>query len=543
MPALFAGALMACGLTGALTFSCDFRRTVHANSAASGSDDLVMWSDFYTIVEASQDEIHRLSEELAIPPAEVTQVLERSAPNAPQVFRVPARFREELMGREAGVLSSPPYKLIDPQIHERRASDDFATWMSGYKDEIIVEKVLRYLNRSFPDITALYEIGRSHEGRPIFALKISDNPERDEDEPAFLFNASHHGNELLAPDYVLDLAYFLLSGRGSYGESRWFDFLYEEQNAAGTTHYRRPEIQEMIDNFELWFVPVVNPDGLNVAWNRSYWGGRKNARDTTNPAGVWNQGDGVDLNRNYPFYWKSGFEKASSGHPASIFYRGRAPGSEPETRAIMGLADRQRFAMSLSYHCYATKVLVPYTIDLAESPNPNPAWRIGKELARAAVSHRPIKRYIAERNLYAVDGTDQDWLYNSYGTMAFIVEGSYLTPDYEPRARRSVQGLRAASLRALELYQEGPTLVIHVSDESGRPTEARVEIVEYDYIENEEFTTHPRSGRFDYFLNEGGEYTLRVTKPGYQWLETPVRCESGLCPVGLKLTPAPVDSN
>lgn len=522
-----------------LLVSCEFTRTAHANDASSGSDDLVMWSDFYTIVEATQDEIQEIQAVFQIPAGDIVHVRERSAPGAPQVFRLPALYREELMAQEYGVISSPPYSLVDPQIYERRNSDDFAVWMSGYKDEVIVEKVLRYFTQTHPEITALYEIGRSHQGRPIFALKISDNPTQDEDEPAFLFNAAHHGNELLAPDYVLDVAYYLLNGRGSFGETRWLDFLHEERNKAGTVHYRRPETQQMIDNFEMWFVPVVNPDGLHVAWNRSYWAGRKNMRDTTNPGGVWNRGDGVDLNRNYPFYWKSGYEKASSGRPGSIFYRGREPGSEPETRAIMGLVERQRFAMSLSFHCYATKILVPYTIDLAVSPNPNPAWRLGQELARAGVSHRPIKRYTAERNLYAVDGTDQDWMYNEFGTMAFIVEGSYLTPDYEPRARRSVQGMRPLSLRALELYQEGPALIIHVQDEHSRPTEARVQIVDYDYIENEEFTTHPRTGRFDYFLNEGGKYTLRVTKPDYKWLEIPVECQSGLCPISLKLTPAP----
>jgi murein tripeptide amidase MpaA len=523
--------------------SCDFARKIHANSPASGSDDLVMWSDVYTIVEATNDEIHSLQDQMAIPLEEVTLVLERSVADAPQVFRLPARYREELMARQVAVISNPPFYLVDPLIHERRASDDFAVWMSGYKDEVIVEKMLRRLARDYPDITALYEVGRSHEGRPIFALKISDNPSLDEDEPAFLFNAAHHGNELLAPEYVLDLARFMLSGRGSFGETRWFDFMYESTNGVGTVHYRRPEIQTMIENFELWFVPVVNPDGLHVAWNRGYWSGRKNARDTTSPRGRWNKGDGVDLNRNYPFYWNSGFEKASSGRPGSIFYRGRAAGSEPETRAIMGLAERQRFAVSLSYHCYATKILVPYTIDLAVSPNPNPAWRIGQELARAGISHRPVKRYTAERNLYAVDGTDQDWLYNRFGTMAFIIEGSYLTPDYEPRARRSIQGMRPLSLRALELYAEGPALIIHVVDEQNRPTQARVEIVEFDYIENEAFTTHPRNGRFDYFLNSGGDYTLRVSKPGYQWLETRVECQSGHCPVSLKLTPDPARPN
>jgi hypothetical protein len=507
-------------------------------ASSTGSDDLVVWSDFYTILEATPDEFHDILKHYNIPAADVVQVRDSARSDLRQLYRLPARFRDALLVDERRVVSNPPYDLIDPDVHRRRASNDPAVWTSGYKDEIIAEKMLRYLARSYPEITELYEIGHSHAGRPIFALKISDNPNHDEDEPAFLFNAAHHGNELLSIDYVLDLAYFILSGQDSYGDTRLLDFLYRKSNKTGTVHYRRPAIQNMIDNFELWFVPVVNPDGVHVTWNRGYWAGRKNMRDTTAPRRVWNPGDGVDLNRNYPFYWRSGLQQASSGNARSIFYRGDRAGSEPETRAIMGLASRQRFAISLSYHCYATRVLVPYTIDLAISPTPNPAWRLGQALAAAGLSHRPIKRYTADRNLYAVDGTDQDWMYHEYGTMAFIVEGSYLTPDYEPRGRRSVQGMRPLSLRALELYLEGPVIVIHVRDENGRPIEAQVQILEYNYIENEVFTTHPHTGRFDYFLKDGGTYTVRVTRDGYDWLETEAHCDSGLCPLSLKLTPS-----
>ena len=254
-----------------------------------------MWSDFYTLIEVTQDQLHTLQEEFQIPAGDIVQVLERSAFDSRQVFRVPARYRDVLMREGVTIMFSPPYNLVDPDIHRRRASNDFAVWMSGYKDEVLIEKCLRFLARTHPDVTKLYEIGRSHEGRPILALKISDRPNIDEDEPAFLFNGAHHGNELLAPDYVLDLAYYILNGRGTQGETRWLDFLYEKTNAAGTTHFRRADTEALIDNFEMWFVPLVNPDGLHVAWNRNYWAGRKNTRDTTAPNGVWNSTDGIDL--------------------------------------------------------------------------------------------------------------------------------------------------------------------------------------------------------------------------------------------------------
>ena len=49
-------------------------------------------------------------------------------------------------------------------------------------------------------------------GRPLLALKISDHPERDEDEPAVLLNGSHHGNELLPVEFTLDAVQQLLEG-------------------------------------------------------------------------------------------------------------------------------------------------------------------------------------------------------------------------------------------------------------------------------------------------------------------------------------------
>ncbi len=499
----------------------------------------LMWTGYHAVVVASASELQNMRRDFGVVPEEMVFV-DVDQDTGDGIYRLPGRFREDLRLGEYRIMESPPFRFIDPDIVRRRESDDPAVWASGYKDEVIAEKMLRRLARDFPDYTKLYEIGKSREGRTIYALKISDNPGIDEDEPALLFNGAHHGGEFLAVDYVLDLAQFILSGRGQHaGDGSWLDTFYEKQNGVGVTHWRRARQQEWINRFELWFVPVVNPDGLHIAWNRAYWSGRKNARDTTAPRRKWNRKDGVDLNRNYPFFWKSDLEGASSGKPYSIFYRGPKPGSEPEVRAIMGLAQRQRFVAALSYHCFATKVLVPYTIDGAVSPIPNPAWRLGESLAAAGKSHRPVKRYTAERNLYAVDGTDQDWLFHTFGTMAFIVEGSYLTPDFEPKARLSIQGMRPLSVRMLELYEEGPIIVIHTRDASGGPIPARVEVLETAYYEGEIFTSHPTSGRYDYWLAgvNDGPFTVRASKNGYYPAEARIRCGSGLCPIVLELEP------
>ena len=102
-------------------------------------------------------------------------------------------------------------------------------------------------------------IGQSIEGRDIWAFKVSDNPNEDEDEPEVLYNSLTHSRE---PVGMMSL-YFV-------------QHLGEEYNS-------NSEITYLIENREMWFIPVVNPDGY--VYNESIepnGGGmhRKNRRDT-----------------------------------------------------------------------------------------------------------------------------------------------------------------------------------------------------------------------------------------------------------------------
>lgn len=84
---------------------------------------------------------------------------------------------------------------------------------------------------------------------------------------------------------------------------------------AGYTAARQLLSQD-IRGIDLWIIPTANPDGYAART-------RKNAR-------------GVDLNRNFPTYWKYVYP------PSSGYYQGPSPASEPETKALMAFLGKQR---------------------------------------------------------------------------------------------------------------------------------------------------------------------------------------------------------
>ena len=443
-------------------------------------------------------------------------------------IRVEADRAAVLKEHNFPILYNPPFRMVEPDITRRKSSDLFFDWWNGYKDETLIWKILKRMASDFPELARLETLGTSLEGRPIYGLKISRNPHRDEDEPALLFLSATHGNEPLSLDYTLDTALILLLAQNPAKIPSDYPPMPELSDEALEL------LRRTVEKNEVWIVPLVNPDGLHYFWYNAANGGRKNRRDTYNPA-VNSDMDGVDLNRNYPFKWGTGKLRSSSSNPSSVFYRGPSPASEPETRAIMSFARDKRFTMALSFHTYATKILVPYTIDGALSPYPSPAWDIGKTIALASDSARPDRDYIPVRKLYPVDGTDQDWMAHELGTMAFIVEGSYHTPHYFPYAKNSIAGLRQGILKSMEIAEEFPSLSLQVLDSRGQPRSVRVELLDVVHLENEIRQTDSKYGRFRTFLPGGGSYTILLGE-GSEVSAHPVQCpDQGLCDIRIIL--------
>ena len=115
-----------------------------------------------------------------------------------------------------------------------------------------------------------------------------------------------------------------------------------------------PQIRSSWSSTELWFVPVANPDGYDYTFTTDrLW--RKNLRDNDGDGQITGA-DGVDLNRNFPTKW--GYDnEGSSPSPDSETYRGPAPASEPETRALDGLMGGIGFEFLINYHSAAELLL------------------------------------------------------------------------------------------------------------------------------------------------------------------------------------------
>jgi hypothetical protein len=312
-----------------------------------------------------------------------------------------------------------------------------------YRNYTEIRDTLLQVAADHPDIAAVIDIGDSWEkaagiaDRDILAIKISDNVGAEEDEPEFLLVALHHAREWPTSETALQVVLNLTDGYGSDDRISW-----------------------LIDNREIWIVPVVNPDGLDYALSYDdMW--RKNRRD--NLDGYY----GVDLNRNY-----NGSENGdplgawggagTSDLTSSDVYCGEAPFSEPETQAIRDLARAHDFQIAFDFHTYGDDLMWPwgYTTNLTDDD----AFMvdIGHQLATLN-GYTPAQSV----DLYPTTGDSLDWLYGSLNVFTFLFEmGSTLdfNPDKMDDVLEIVYENMAPSLLGIELcgdrYQ-APFVISH----------------------------------------------------------------------------------
>jgi carboxypeptidase T len=261
-------------------------------------------------------------------------------------------------------------------------------------EEMLVE--LAQTQSDHVDIVQLSSLGKSIEGREIYALKISDHAAMEEDEPEVLVFALTHAREHLSTEQAIDLIRYYTDNYGVRGE-----------------------VTNLVNQREIWILPNVNPDGnaYDYMGGGCYRSWRKNRR--VNGDNSW----GVDLNRNYGYRW--GYDAiGSSPIPNDQTYRGAAPFSEPETQVLRDFViSHPGIVSSISLHTYGEQILWPYGYTTDDLPvDINPTDR--DTFARLARTMANLNGYTPQQAsmLYPTNGGSDDWLYAERGVFAFTFE-------------------------------------------------------------------------------------------------------------------------
>jgi hypothetical protein len=225
-------------------------------------------------------------------------------------------------------------------------------------------------------------------GQTIYYVKISDNPDTNEiSEPESLYSGMTHSREVSS---MMNIIYYM-----------WY-VLENYSTDSG--------IKNLVDNHQMFFIPVVNPDGLK--WNEQIapsGGGlqRKNLNPTANPGN--NNSRGVDLNRNFNYFWgANALYPGSSGVASNQTYRGTSAVSEPETKIISGFSLSRNFKTALNHHAFQN--LMPHAYNGYPGA---PASGRENEFAKFCQDLTRFNRYIygeAPDVLTVANGDLSDWM-------------------------------------------------------------------------------------------------------------------------------------
>ncbi|KAG8430466.1 hypothetical protein GDO86_020547 [Hymenochirus boettgeri] len=228
--------------------------------------------------------------------------------------------------------------------NEMTTSDNLDFRHHNYKE---MRQLMKMVNEMCPNITRVYNIGRSHQGLKLYAMEMSDNPgEHEVGEPEFRYMAGAHGNEVLGRELLLLLMQFMCQE-------------YKDGNK---------RIQRIINHTRIHFLPCVNPDGY------------EKAAELGSELGGWSLGrwtyDGIDINNNFPdlnsLLWEAedrlrNVRRAPNNHIAiPEWFQNENATVAIETRSLITWMEKIPFV--LGGNLQSGELVVSYPYDMVRSP-------------------------------------------------------------------------------------------------------------------------------------------------------------------------------
>jgi carboxypeptidase D len=253
--------------------------------------------------------------------------------------------------------------------------------LNSCRDFTSVEEIgetFQYMETDYPDIARRVTIGTSLEGRPLFGIRLSVDPDEESMEPEARIIGAMHGNECMGTEVSMLAAQWLTNG---YGDDAF--------------------VTRLLENAEVVIIPLMNPDGYS-AENAS----RYNANN-------------VDLNRNLYFAWVGD---------------GPRPFSEPETRALRDFSEDNAFTLGISYHTVANYVNSSWNYTSHHPPDEELFQTIGEGYAGDS-SFEVVFGW----DWYNIQGDVNDWSLGTAGTFDWTLE---LISDTENQWDVNGQGIK-----------------------------------------------------------------------------------------------------
>ncbi|KAM4597657.1 carboxypeptidase B2-like [Polymixia lowei] len=304
-----------------------------------------------------------------------------------------------------------------------------------------IEEIYEWINQTaqaFPNMVETILIGTSFEKRPLYVMKLSG--EKRAEKKAIWMDCGIHAREWISPAFCL-----------------WF------VNHFLTNYKEDQNVTQILDNMDIYVLPVVNPDGYKYTWNTTpfllnrMW--RKNRSHSNNSSCI-----GVDLNRNFDASWCT---KGASNHSCSDTYCGPSPESEPETQAVANFLRSHNDSVQIYYaiHSYSQMLLFPYSYTVDKVPNHDELNELVKEVAEKikAYSQNTYTYGSGAKTIYLAPGGSDDWAYDQGIKYSFTFElqdrgryGFLLPPSHISQAcNEALIAVNTIALRVIEKTQDG----------------------------------------------------------------------------------------
>ncbi len=370
------------------------------------------------------------------------------------------------LGYDYTILPNPS-SLIVPKMGDTKEA--LSQWDTYPTYDAYVDWMYQF-GTDYPDICRVIDAGTTVDGRNILFVKISDNPDTEEDEPEVMFTGTMHGDETTGYMGMLRLIDSILV---SYGTDT--------------------RITNMVNEMEIWINPLANPDG-------TYAGGNSSVSSATRY-----NANSVDINRNFP-------DPDEGDHPDGNIW-------QPETVIMMNLAEAHSFVIAANFHGGAEVVNYPW--DTWARLHADDQWY--QDISRAyadTVHYYGSSSYMDDYNdgitngyaWYRVTGGRQDYMNYWHGCREATIE---LSSSKMPSASTMPTYWNYNKRSYLDWLQNGLYGVrgIVTDASTSLPILATITTLDHD-IDSARVFTDPDIGDYHRML-EAGTYDLEFSSTGY----------------------------